>query len=57
MAKIIENTLGRRMIRLNTNDVISIVKEFQNITYGKSSYNDLRIALDKFDFYIPEDVS
>lgn len=57
MAKIIENNFGRRMIRLNTSDVISIVREYQNISYGKCSYEDVRKILNDFEFYIPEDVS
>ena len=57
MAKIIENNIGRRMIRLNTSDVISIVREYQNISCGKNCYEQVRKTLDSFEFYIPEDVS
>jgi anaerobic ribonucleoside-triphosphate reductase len=50
MAKIIENTLGRRSIRLNTNDIINIVREYQNISCGLYTYNEIRKTLDKLEF-------
>ena len=56
MAKIIENNNGRRMIRLNPNDVINIVREYQNISLGIKDYNDLRGRLNDFEFYLPEDL-
>ena len=55
MAQIIENTKGRRSIRLNIDDVISIVREYQNLTADESSYLDIRRKLLKFDFCLPED--
>ena len=33
MAQIIENLKGRRSIRLNTDDIINIVREYQNISF------------------------
>ncbi len=56
MAKIIENFSGRRSIRLNTNDIINIVREYQNISTGAISYEDIRNRLDKFELYLPEDM-
>ena len=57
MAKIIENSFGRRMIRLNTNDVISIVHEYQNVSCKKLSYENIRAEIDKLELYLFEDMS
>lgn len=57
MAKIIENNLGRRTILLNTNDIVNIVREYQNVCVGKFSYQEVRNILDKLEFYLPEDMS
>jgi hypothetical protein len=57
MAKIIENSFGRRMIRLNTNDVISIVREYQNVSCKKLSYENIRAEIDKLELYLFEDMS
>lgn len=56
MAQIIENTKGRRSIRLNTEDVINIVREYQNITYLCKDYNEIRDKLNLCNLYLPEDV-
>lgn len=56
MAKIIENSKGRRSIRLNTEDIINIVREYQNITKGTHSYNNIRERLDEVELYLPEDI-
>ncbi len=56
MAKIIENSKGRRSIRLNTEDIINIVREYQNITSGCQSYENIRRNLNKAEIYIPEDL-
>lgn len=56
MAQIIENKLGRRQIRLNTNDIVNIVREYQNITNNCYTYNEIREKLDKNELYIPEDI-
>lgn len=55
MAKIIENAKGRRTVKLSTDDVISIVREFQNISAESVTYSILREKLDKFEFYLPEE--
>ena len=57
MAKIIENLNGRRIIRLNTNDIINIFREYQNITSGLFDYNAIRQKLDITDLYLPEDIN
>ena len=56
MAKIIENKNGRRMVRLNPNDVINIVREYQNWSLGVRDYNELRGKLNEFEIYLPEDL-
>ena len=56
MAYILENKIGRRIIRLNTDDIINIVREYQNITYKTYSYSEIRNKLDKSELYIPEDI-
>lgn len=56
MAKILENKLGRKSIKLSTDDIISIVKEYQNITKNSYSYGEIRDKLNKFTIIIPEDI-
>lgn len=56
MAKIIENPKGRRIILVSTDDVINVVREYQLITYNKSSYIDIRDALDERTIFIPEEI-
>lgn len=57
MARIIENNLGRRAIRLNTNDIISIVREYQNISSNNLSYEQIREKLGELELYLFEDLS
>ena len=57
MAKIIENSNGRRTIRLSTDDIINIVREYQNINANSESYEIMRNRLNQFDLYIPEDMT
>lgn len=56
MAVIVENKSGRRTIRLNTNDIIDIVREYQNISQNSLSYNEIRSKLNQIDLYLPEDI-
>ena len=56
MAKILENLNGRRNIRLNTNDIISIVREYQNQTVGSYTYLEIREKLNNLEIIIPEDI-
>ena len=56
MAKIIQNLNGRRTIRLSTDDVICIVREYQNIIQGSNTYKELRSKLNNCELYLPEDV-
>ena len=56
MAKIIENLSGRNTIRLSVDDVINVVREYQNITINSNSYEEIRAKLNKTEFYLPEDL-
>ena len=55
MAVILENKKGRRLIRLNTDDVLNIVREYQKLSQGACCYEHLREKLDNFNLFIPED--
>ncbi len=56
MAKIISTkNCKRRTIRLSSKDVVSIVKEYQQLMKGNYLSNSLDILGDKV-FYLPEDV-
>ena len=53
MARIIEGE--RRLIKMSVDDVISIVREYQQICKNSCCYEHTRELLAKADFYIPED--
>ena len=56
MARIIENQTGmRRMIKMSTDDIISIVKDYQRIVPRFSTENTARDYLADTVIYIPED--
>ncbi len=55
MANIIENLYGRRTIKMSTDDVITIVREYQNAVKGCKTYALMREKLDAKNFYLPED--
>ena len=56
MAKILNENLKRRILKLTTDDVINIVREYQNSTKGKKTYFQIRKALDEREMFIPEDL-
>lgn len=56
MATIVENMHGRRIIRITTDDIISIVREYQTIACSSLSYRETREKLDSTEIYIPEDL-
>ncbi len=57
MARIIESAAGgRRIVKLTTDDVISVVKEYQNIIRRKTDYIQTRDMLEDTVIYLPEDV-
>ena len=56
MALIIDNPNGRRMIRLSIDDVLMVVSMYQQRCNCRNlTYEEIRQALDKNCFYIPED--
>ena len=56
MAKIIENgNLSRRIIKLSTDDVISVVQDYQRIVPRFSSAQETRDYLSDTVIYIPEE--
>lgn len=55
MAKIIENEVGRRMIKVSTDDVISLVREYQTLTKGVTEYERVREILSQNCLYLPEE--
>ena len=56
MAKIIENLSGRNTIRLSVDDIINIVREYQNITRNAYSYEEIRYKLAECEIYLSEDL-
>ena len=55
MARIIENLTGRRTIKVSTDDIVSIVREYQRITGIEKNYEQIRKLLDKNHIFIVED--
>ncbi|MEI7473543.1 MAG: hypothetical protein WCK67_02085 [bacterium] len=57
MARIIDNPNGRRAIRLTTDDILMIVTMYQQRCNCKEyTYDEVRDALAKSCFYLPEDM-
>lgn len=57
MARIIESAFGgRRTVKLSTDDVISVVREYQNIIRKKTDYIQTRDILEDTVIYLPEDI-
>ena len=57
MARIIESeNCIRRMIKLSTDDVLSVVREYQRYINKKTNYVQIRDVLEDIVIYIPEDV-
>ena len=57
MARIIESQVGeRRLIKMSTEDIISIVQDYQRIVPRNCSYEELRSILADNVIFIPEDV-
>lgn len=57
MARIIETEeCKRRIIRLSTEDVLSVVREYQNCVKVRSSYSKTVDLLGDIVIYVPEDV-
>ncbi len=57
MARIIESTDGgRRIIKMTTEDIISIVQDYQRIVPRSLDCKEVRNYLNDVVIYIPEDV-
>ena len=57
MARIIETQKGsRRIIKLTTDDIISVVKDYQRIVPRFSNSKDVRDYLSDTVIFIPEDL-
>lgn len=54
MAKIIEGQ--RRIIKLSTEDVLNIIREYQQITRKSCCYEHTRELLNQNPLFIPEEV-
>lgn len=56
MARIVENPLGRRMIKLSTDDVLMIVSIYQQQCNCRDyTHDEVRKVIDINRFYLPED--
>ena len=55
MAKIIENEAGRRLIKISTDDLISLVREYQTLTKNTHDYETIRKILSTNSLYLPEE--
>ena len=57
MARIIENEDGkRRLIKMSSDDVISVIREYQKHVKNKNSYEEIRSQLEDCIIFIPEQV-
>ena len=57
MARIIESEAGtRRIIKMSTEDILSIVKDYQRIVPRFSTANEARNFLSDTVIYIPEEI-
>ena len=57
MARIIESENGgRRIIKMSVDDILSVVRDYQNIVPRFSSAEDTRNYLSDTVFYLPEDI-
>ena len=53
MAKIIEGQ--RRIVKMSTDDIIAVVRQYQQLTQKACCYEHLREILDNTNFYLPEE--
>lgn len=56
MARIVENKVGRRIIKMSVDDIISVVREYQRIVKLPESYEEIRELLEQACIYLPEEV-
>lgn len=56
MARIIESSFGgRRIIKLSTDDILSVIRDYQRLTAQSSRYKEIRNILEDTVIYLPED--
>lgn len=56
MARIIENEVGRRMIKMSVDDIICVVREYQRVVSNPDSYDEIRELLSNECMYLPEEI-
>jgi hypothetical protein len=57
MARIIENETGkRRIIKMTSDDVLNVVREYQKYVRFKNSAEEIRNQLEDCVIFIPEDM-
>lgn len=56
MVRIIENETGRRLIQMSTDDIISVVREYQRMIKHPKSSEGIRFILNQTSMYLPEDL-
>lgn len=56
MARIIETSGQRRIIKMSTDDILSVIKDYQRIVPRFSAEYDARNYLEDTVIYIPEDL-
>ena len=57
MARIIETNSKRRIIKMSTDDILTLVKDYQRIVPRHSTEEDARNYLSDTVIYIPEDIN
>lgn len=56
MARIIENEVGRRMVKMSVDDIISVVREYQRVVKNPKTYEGIRMILSQACMYLPEEI-
>jgi len=56
MARIIENKVGRRMVKMSVDDILSVVREYQRIVKNPKTYEGIRLILSQATMYLPEEI-
>lgn len=56
MARIIENELGRRQIKVSADDIISLIREYQQLRRSVNNPELVYETLKNSHFYLPEEM-
>ena len=57
MARIIETFKNsRRMIKLSTDDILTVIREYQRIVKKPTNYSETRCLLEDSVIFLPEDI-